>query len=237
MKTVFGIAESDCDGNRSVMIAEKLNAVRGAVFDLDGTLFDSLWVWSEIDRRFLAARGIDLPPDYMHAVNILEFSQAAAYTIERFGLSDTPEALMAEWTEMARDAYAREVTLKPYAADYLRRLAARGVRLGVATSCTADLFMPALIRNGIADLFSAVVTTGDVGCGKNRPDVFCEAARRLSVTPCACVVFEDALAALMCAKSVGFVTVGVEDSHSAQDAKRMRREADAYVRSFAELMQ
>ena len=215
---------------------ERLRQIAGAIFDLDGTLLDSMGVWGEIDRRFLARRGIPLPPDYTDAVSSLDFPAAARYTIARFALTDTPEMLMREWSGLARDAYAHEIPLKPHAAAYLRTLAARGVKLGVATSSTPDLYIPALRHNGVYDLFDAFTNRDEVARGKGFPDIYCETARRLGLPPSSCAVFEDIALGVKSAKAGGFLSVAVYDRFAALEEAVIRREADIYLESFAELL-
>ena len=102
------------------------NQGKGAIFDLDGTLLDSMGVWDQVDVDFLAKRGFEVPDDYMQKVAAMQFRQIAEYTIARFNLSDTPEALMEEWDHMARVMYSTVVEAKPHAREYLAMLKARG---------------------------------------------------------------------------------------------------------------
>lgn len=204
-------------------------AADGGIFDLDGTLLDSLWVWEEVDRRFLQRRGIAVPSDYMHAVSLMEYSRAAEYTIERFGLTDGPRAVMDEWTELSVGAYERECKLKAGVKDYLIELAARGVKLAVATSATPEMCFPALERNGILDMFEAIVTTSEIGRGKAFPDVYLRAAKIIKLAPASCAVYEDNLRALLTAKNAGFFTVGVFDEYSRADTDEMLDKADAFL--------
>ncbi|MDE6200552.1 MAG: HAD family phosphatase [Clostridiales bacterium] len=203
--------------------------IRGVIFDLDGTLLDSLGVWGEIDERFLAMRGIEFPPDYTANVGTMEFRQAAEYTIERFGLSDSPEQIMQEWTDMAVDAYATELKLKPRAKEVLTELKARGIKLAVATSSITDMCLPALRNNGVLHLFDAVVTTREIGKGKTFPDVYLAAAQRLGVSPSCCAVCEDLLRAVITAKNAGFYTVGVYDKHSLSGVEEIKAVANDFV--------
>lgn len=192
--------------------------VRAAIFDLDGTLLDSMGVWDQVDIDFLAKRGIAVPDDYMTKVAAMQFRQIAEYTIARFGLPDTPEALMDEWDDMARVAYATTVEAKPGALDYLHDLKARGVRLGVATSLPPRLREPALEHVGMLDLFDAIVSVDDANdVGKDRPDVYLLAAARLGVEPRDCTVFEDLLVAMRSAKSVGMRVWAMHDDSSDAD--------------------
>lgn len=205
--------------------------IKGAIFDLDGTLLDSLGVWGEIDERFLAKRGItEVPPDYVADIGTMEFRGAAEYTIARFGLPDSPEAVMKEWTDMAVGAYSTELKLKPKAAGVLNELKARGIKLAVATSSTIDMCVPALKNNGVLHLFDTVVTTREIGKGKAFPDVYIAAAQRLGLPIENCAVFEDMLRTVTTAKNAGFYTIGVYDQHALSDAQAIKATADDYVR-------
>ncbi|MDE5897365.1 MAG: HAD family phosphatase, partial [Clostridia bacterium] len=170
-----------------------LKPFQAAIFDLDGTLLDSLGVWTEVDRKFLFKRGIPVPPDYQHVVKTMNFPEAAEYTVARFALTESPAAIMSEWMQMTREIYATEVTAKPYAREYLQALSAKGVKLAVATSSTPELFLPALERNGIQHFFSAFVTTEEAGKGKRFPDVYLKAARRLNTEPHSFAVFSEVI--------------------------------------------
>ena len=191
---------------------------KGAIFDLDGTLLDSMRVWDDIDVAFLKKRGLEVPPDYQEAITPLGFLEAARYTIRRFGFPETPEELIQEWHQMAVDAYTYEVELKDGAAEYLRYLKEKGIRMAVATSS------------------NAFVTVSEVKRGKGFPDIYEKAAEKLSLPPETCVVYEDILAGIRGAKMGGFAAVGVYDRSGEGNRAKMEQEADRYVTSFKELM-
>ena len=142
---------------------------------------------------------------------------------------------MDEWLAFIRAAYA-EMPLKPYAKEYLLSLHERGVKLAIATSSDEKLFAPALAHNGIEALFSAAVMVREVERGKQFPDVYLEAARRLGVPPGNCAVFEDILPAVKAARSGGFFTAAVFDEGSRGDEEALRQTADLYLNSFQELL-
>lgn len=184
------------------------------IFDLDGTLFDSMGVWAQIDIDFLGKRGLTPPPDYMEAITPLGFRATAEYTIQRFHLNETPEALMEEWHQMAVEAYTHHVPLKPQAKPLLERLKASGYRLGVTSASSKELALPCLSRHGITGLFDSIVTAGTDGPGKNDPGIWRISAARLGVPANQCAVLDDVAAALSAAEVAGMLPVGVLDIHS-----------------------
>ncbi len=204
----------------------------GVILDLDGTLLDSMDVWSGIDREFLADYGIEVPPDYMEACGAMSFRETAEYTIARFSLPARPEELMDRWLEMAREAYALHVELMPGARELLERLHAGGARLAVATASRREHFLPCLSRHGVLSLFDAVVTTEDAGCGKSSPAIFELAAARLSLPPASCAVLEDTLPAARTAAKAGCVPFGVLEKHSAKARPEMERICRGYFETL-----
>ncbi len=210
--------------------------IQGAIFDLDGTLLDSLHVWQDVDARFFAKRNIPMPPEYAHAVKAMELFEAANYTKTTFDLPETQEELVREWHDMIREEYTLRVAMKPHAKALLEALAAQNIKLALATSSSRELFLPALKRHGVADLFSSFTETSEAARGKNFPDVYLLAAERLGLKPENCAVFEDILAGIRSAKRGGFYTVAVADPHSKADEKALKAEADLFLGVLSDLL-
>lgn len=208
----------------------------GFIFDLDGTLLDSLWVWEEVDRTFLTRRGLPVTPDYAKAIAHMGFSDAARYTIDRFNLNETPEQLTTEWYDLARAAYRDRVELKPHAELFLRHLHTQRKHLAAATSSELDLIIPCLERLGIVNLFENITTIREVKHDKSEPDIYLLAAERLGLLPSQCAVFEDILCGIQSAKRAGFFTVAIEEAASASEQQQILQTSDCYIHSYAELL-
>ena len=211
------------------MIVYKMKAY---IFDLDGTLFDSMNIWSQVDVEFLEKRGIAVPADYGNKISAMTFPEAAAYTKKRFNLPDTEESVMLEWNSMAAYSYGHTVRMKPHAKEYLSALRERGAKLAVATSLMPQLCESALRNHGIDFWFHAICRADEVGHGKSRPDVFLLAAQKLGVESRDCIVFEDILFAVKSAKSIGMTVCGVYDKASANDWQEIKKVADYAIRHF-----
>lgn len=213
-----------------------MNDIKGAIFDLDGTLVDSMYVWQKVDVDFLSRRGFDVPADYSKIIKTMHFETAARYTIERFNLDETADEVISEWLNMAVNEYRYNVKLKTKAKELLQKLYKTGIKIAMATSSNPMLTEPVLENNGVLDLFSAVCYTSQVGRDKSNPDVYLLAAKSIDVSPTECVVFEDIINGIRGAKKANMKTVAVYDKESENEIELLKLEADLYIKSFEEVL-
>ncbi len=213
-----------------------LKNIEGAVFDLDGTLLDSSWVWEKVDEKFLGDRGFQVPDDYVDEISPLGAERAAVYTIERFGLNEDKDDIVREWIEMAKKEYATEVVCKPYAKEFLEELHKLNIKMAVATSSDRELFMKTLEREGILEYFQKIVTVDEVERGKGYPDIYEEAARRIKVNPHKCLVFEDILAGVTGASLGEFNVVAVFDEKSKHNWEKIKSISKYSINDYKELL-
>lgn len=207
--------------------------IRACLFDFDGTLADSMWVWEGIGRRFLSDRG--LPPDegLTGYLALGGLRAGATGLVRRYGLDEDPAAILEGWLAFASRQYATRVELKPGVEDFLRSLRAVGVRASIATAQERGPLLATLERCGAAGLFDAVVVCSDVcDTGKATPAVYLHAAETLGAAPAECAVFEDVAGAAEIARSAGFHVVGVADAGPQQDRRRLMAACDAFVEGF-----
>lgn len=185
---------------------------RFAIFDMDGTLVDSMGYWQSLEREFLTRKGVtDGLEDILERTKPLTLPEAAALFSEYCDLDGTPEQLVAEVLALMEEHYQNDVAVKPGVFAYLDKLQAQGVTMCVASATPRHLVQLCLDRLGLSRYFSFLLSCVDVGAGKRHPDVFLEAARRLGADPHETAVYEDAIYAVRTAHDAGFHVVAIHD--------------------------
>ena len=198
----------------------------GYIFDLDGTLLDSMGLWDDIYVKVLGDFNIKAPSDYLFNVNHMSLCDGAAYTIERFRLEGVvkKEEIADMWTRLSKNQYESTVPLK------------NGKTLGVATALSKELYMPCLERLGILRLFKAATSIDEVSRGKEFPDIYLRECEKIGAVPKNTVVFEDSLTGIKSASCGGFKTVGVYDASAEKQMAEIKNRADFYINTFTELL-
>ena len=213
-----------------------ITAIKGAIFGLDGTLLDSAYVWSEVDRVFLGRRGLALPDDYCKSICTMNLEQAAVYTKERFKLSDSIGEIIEEWKSSALHEYRDNVQPFEGAEKLLRLLKSLGIKTALATASDRVFYEPALRRTGLYDLLDFFSQTSEVGRGKGFPDIYLHAASGLGLEAKDCAVFEDIPEGIRGAKAGGFFCVGALCGAVAEDRGEMIALADICFEHYDELV-
>ena len=203
---------------------------RFAIFDMDGTLVDSMVYWKRLAAEFLEHKGVqEISQNILEQIKPMTMTESAALFIQEYGLSGTAESVAAEMNAMMDEHYRRDIPLKSGVAAYLDALRQKGVVMCVASATAEELMHACLTRLGIAHHFSFLLSCETVGAGKNRPDVYWEAAKRLGTQPEEIAVYEDALYAAKTAKSAGFYTVAVRDDSNRPHWETLTALADELV--------
>lgn len=205
------------------------------IFDLDGTLIDSNGVWLEVDKTFLARHGYAYSQEYYEGVAHSILQNCAVFTKNHFQMAESCEEIIAEWMELARDAY-HSVPLKPFVREYLDRCRDAGHRMAVFTACVPEHCRAAMAHNGLDGYFEQVIYAQELGEDKKSPAIFRHVAQMLGTTPRQCVFFDDSLAACKGAKAAGMTVVGIHDAHFTGGEADMRELCDRYIESFGDLL-
>lgn len=210
--------------------------IKGVIFDLDGTLIDSMKIWTKIDRKLLRENGVEnIPPDISDRVRKMTIEESAQYFIDEFGFECTSEYIIKRIEELVRIEYEENIPLKSYAAEFLDYLDEKKIPYGVATATYKGLAEAVLKRCGIWERMRFLLTEVEYPLGKKFPNIFLGAAERLGLKPEEVLVVEDSLHCIETAAKAGFITAGVYDEVSWNEQSLITDTADYYVRSLKEL--
>ncbi len=206
------------------------------IFDMDGSLVDSMWIWPEVDRIYMEKYGLEQPADFHKAIEGKSYTETAQYFVDTFhDLHRSVEQVKKEWKEMTLELYSTKVLPKPGAVEFLKAMKERGVLLGIATSNDRVLAEAALKAQGIFRYFDSVRTSCEVAAGKPAPDVYLKVAEDLRVSPETCLVFEDVLNGILAGKNAGMEVCAVDDEFSRPDEQEKKRLADYFIHDFYEI--
>lgn len=195
---------------------------KGAIFDLDGTLVDSMYIWDWVPGELIRQLGGNPPEDLAQALTELSREEAAEYLIGRFHLTQTPEEILQAVNDLVSGEYRDKVPMKPGADVLLERLHQAGIPCGIATASEAFQAQDAMERLGLWKYFQFAISSGEYG-SKSRPDIYLEAAHRLGGEPGEILVFEDALHAARTASAAGFLVAGVYDPSAQAEQQALQK--------------
>lgn len=213
-----------------------LNKKKAVIFDLDGTLVDSMWMWKDIDIEFLKVYGYECPDDLQKVIEGMSFSETAAYFKERFRLPLALEEIKAIWTEMSLNKYRHEVPLKQGVREFLQYLKDRGLKAGIATSNGREMVDAVIASLNIGPYFQVITTACEVAAGKPEPDIYLKVADSLQVKPEDCLVFEDVPAGILAGKRAGMKVCAVEDEFSREMRAEKQSLADYYINDYFDIL-
>ena len=208
--------------------------IRGAIFDVDGTLLDSSAVWDDAGAKYLATLGITAEAGLGRKLFTMSLEEGAAYMKETYHLQQSRQEILTGVLQVVEDFYYHEAPLKEGAADFVRSLADRGIFMVIASTSKKEHIEAALKRLGIRHHFRKIFTCNEVGIGKHDPKIFLEAAEFLGSTPEDIWVFEDGLYAMKTAKAAGFRVLGVYDEASSGDWEEIEKTADLAMKDLSE---
>ena len=198
--------------------------INAVIFDIDGVLLDSLFIWKELGRRFIVKHGYTPVPDMDEILFSMSMEQGAAWLKDTFSLENSEEEII------------QEVKAKPGAEALLQRINKLGIPAVAATSSPREHVRKALERNHLLPYLKEIYTTSEIGESKYSPKIYLTAAKSLNSSPNGTLVVEDSLYALITARDAGFQTAGIFDPFGEPDQEQLKKKADIYCRSLNELL-
>jgi len=208
--------------------------LHAVIFDLDGVLADSEPWWNQIDAKLLAEHGVTYRGEYHRNVLGVSYRLAVEFYKNAFHISASVEELMRRRGEIATDFFANRVSLFPSAKMTLVQLREMKLPLAVATSSVSASACPLLDRTGIRSLFSVLITGDEVQQGKPHPEIYLRAAKKLGISPEACLVIEDSLAGIAAGKGANMRVAAIPDTRFV-DPREYEMKADYVIGSLSEI--
>lgn len=205
---------------------------KGLIFDLDGTLIDSMNVWTEIDAEFLKEYNIDMPVNFYEDIKDLSFADTAVYFSEKLGIPMNPNDIMDKFNAMAREKYEKVVPLKKGVYEFIKQEKKKGTKLCVATANNKELTILALKRLGIYDSMEFILTCDEICSGKGTPDIYIKCAEKMGYGILETAVFEDILRGVLSAKSAGFYVVAVKEKTAFDDIDEIKKNCDMFIEDY-----
>ena len=202
---------------------------RQAIFDLDGTLLDSLPLWEHLGEDYLRSKGIEPPPNLFFEILTRTIPETSEMFHARWKIGYNAEEVRGEICQRIADNYARNVPAKPFAIPLLRALREADVSLCVATSNDREIVVPSLKRLGIETCFDFLLTSPEFGSGKESPGIYRACMERLGGTRADTVVFEDAWYAVKTASEDGFRVIAVRDPAEAENAPQIEASSECIL--------
>lgn len=213
-----------------------LQNIDGVIFDLDGTLVDSMWMWKSIDIEYLERFGIDFPLELQKEIEGMSFTETASYFKKRFNIPLSLDEIKTEWNRMAWDKYENEVPMKEGVMDFLEYLKEHNIPTGIATSNSRELVEVILKKHQLKPYFDSIRTSCEVEKGKPSPDIYLLVAKDLGLEPSRCLVFEDVPHGIMAGKNANMKVCAVYDDFSREDTTEKKLLADYYIESMKDIL-
>jgi len=208
---------------------------KALIFDVDGSLVDSMWIWRQIDIEYLAKFDIPLPEKLQSEIEGMSFNETAVYFKDHFNIKDSVDKIKEDWNSLAWDKYTNDVKLKKGAIELLKYCKENGILLGIGSSNSKELVHHLVKTLDIRDYFGAIVTGCDIENGKPSPDIYLKASEILDVNPNTCLVFEDIIPGIKAGLSAGMQVCAVEDEYSMDQMEAKKSLAHYYIREFNEV--
>lgn len=213
-----------------------LNNIKGAIFDMDGTLIDSMGVWDNVAYNYIRTKGIQPSKNLGNILRSMSMQQGADYVRENYLIQESSQEIIIGINRFIASKYEEELPLKDGVVELIEKLASMNVVMCIATATDYHLAEACLKRFGIQRYFKEIYTCSDLQAGKDEPKVFEYARKQLGTCKENTYVFEDSFYAIKTAKEAGFKVVAVYDEASKKETNLIKEKADIYVLSMKELL-
>ena len=221
----------------SSLVSFLQNDVKAVLFDMDGTLVDSMWMWRKIDEELFESQGMKMPDNFQKLIEHMSFTETIAFLKDEFHMKPSHEELAQKLQDLAQAKYEKEIKPKEGAVEFVKELKKRGIKTAICSSTRKHLIIKCTQANGIFDYIDVIISSCEVPKGKPAPDIYLEASKRLQVPIENCIVFEDLPAGITAGKSAGIKVCAVADKYSQDKEKEIKEMSDYYIESYNQILE
>lgn len=211
------------------------NNIKGIIFDLDGTIVDSMGMWRSLDREFITSQGAEYNAELSKEIVGMTLEQAAQHFHDVLGLKKNVEQILHEWKNYLFNQYKYSIPLKKGAAEFIDKCYKNGVRMCVATLTEKQMATMVLKKYGLLDKLEFVLTVYEVGKSKLNPDIYLQCSKKMGISVGQCAVVEDTFHAINTAKKAGFTVYAIAEE-TAVNQEGIRLLCDRYLNDFTDLL-
>lgn len=230
ISAIFGQKEIEKATKDLCCVTEKMlcngKKLTGVIFDIDGTLLDSMMIWKNVGGRYLESIGVTPDENLSKELASMTLEQASEHIRVKYGLSQNNAQIREGVLGIVADFYMNDAQLKPGVKELLEALSAKNVPMVLATTGERRLARAALERNGVWQYFTELFTASELATSKKEPMIFEKAAKAIGSPIETTMVVEDSLYALQTAVRDGFFGVGLWDAYSEKHWNELRNLAD-----------
>lgn len=210
--------------------------IKNIIFDLDGTLIDSMYIWNEAGRNFLIKNNITPPKNLEEIFKTMTFTESAQFFINKLGLKLTVDEIINGIIYDVKDLYLTSVELKPGVAEFIKKCDSSNINMCILTSSELDYIIPCLKKLKIFDYFKEILTCTNLGMSKSSPEIYIKASEKFKFKISETAVFEDALHCIESSIKAGFFTIGVYDETTSNEVEHLKNICNKFIYSFEELI-
>lgn len=216
-------------------INELLKNIKACIFDLDGTLVDSLGIWREIDERFFTIHNREVPIDYDKKIAHMNFREMAVFTKEEYNFEETVEEIEKIWLDWSTEEYKTKIKAKSGAKELLEYIKELKLPISLATTNKKELYEACLKNNNLYSYFDYMLSVNEINSKKTEPKIYLLLAEKMKVKPSEVLVFEDILPAIQTAHKASFKVAAVYDKYNNKDQEEIKSTADFYIERYTDL--
>lgn len=212
------------------------NNIKYIIFDMDGTLIDSMSAWDDVGEKVLLENNKIPEKNLIDTLNKMTFDESAKYLIENYNLEISLEEIKNRFYEIVKYKYENTIYLKEGVVEFLEKCKKNNIKMAILTASNREISEIVLKRLDILKYFDFIMTTEEENLTKKDEKIYIRALKKLNASIKETAIFEDMLYSLEISNSIGIMTIGVFDKSSIKDIEKIKKNSNLFIYSFKDLI-